>query len=120
MQPLSGSTQTTGGTIITVPAATSWVGTVAVSVENTGTGTGEISLDGGGDGAAPDSGTVILRVHCQADSDSLSVPLTVIAGSVPATLVFTSSESTVGTGMASGILMQPGSAQVIIGGPGAR
>lgn len=108
MQPLCGSTQTTTGTVITIPANRIWRGTVALSIRDSGHGKGEISVQGGGTGASPTAGTTPLRLHCEAGSESLSIPLTVITGNAEATLRYTAVSVEEGTAMASGILTKPG------------
>lgn len=108
MQPLCGSTQTTSGTIITIPANRIWQGVIALSIRDAGHGKGEISVQGGGTGAAPATGTVPLRLHCYSGSESLALPLTIITGTAAATLRYTGTSVEESTAMASGLLTKPG------------
>lgn len=108
MQPLCGSTQTTAGTIITIPANRIWQGVIALSIRDSGNGKGEISVQGGGTGMAPVSGVIPLRIHCYSGSESLSMPLTVITGDAAATLRYTGTSVEESTAMASGLLTKPG------------
>ncbi len=108
MEPLCGSAQTSGTTLVTIPALHVWRGKVAVSIRDVGPGKGEISVQNGGTGVTPAAGTVILRAHCNGDGASLALPLTVIAGNADAILRFNTTSVEEGTGMASGILTGPG------------
>lgn len=108
MQPLCGSTQTSSGTIITIPANRIWRGTIALSIRDSGHGKAEISIQGGGTGASPTSGTVPMRIHCDSGSASLSLPLTIITGDAAAVLRYTGTSVEESTAMASGILTKPG------------
>jgi hypothetical protein len=108
MMSLCGSTQASSGTIITIPANRIWRGTVAVSIRDAGQGKGSISVQGGGTGVSPAAGTTVMRIHCNGDGQSLSMPLTVITGDAAGTLRFDYSSLEEGTGMATGIVTKPG------------
>ena len=57
---ITGYSETNSGTIVTIPAGKIWKGSLSLSCSSTANGRASITFEGGGIGAVPVAGTVLL------------------------------------------------------------